>query len=262
MTSSWGRRRLIRSWVTSVAAGTIFVLSGRCCCGRCTPSTTGSAGSAGVRSTTSPPAWTSRRPTSMAWRRSTRCSRRSNGLPARSMCASTSSVGRQAALSDDQLPAGAHPSPCLGVCERAPAALVIESGDPARHEVMAPSTAEDLGRLVGRLVAGRRGARGHCRAAARRPVARAVGASRHRRSGRASTTTGRPAVTRRCGGRWRSDRRPSSRRSPTPGLVGRGGAAFPTGRKWDAVARQPVQPHLPRVQRRRVRARHVQGSAC
>ncbi len=26
-------------------------------------------------------------------------------------------------------------------------------------------------------------------------------------------------------------------------LMGRGGAAFPTGKKWDAVARQPVRPH-------------------
>jgi NADH-quinone oxidoreductase subunit F len=26
-------------------------------------------------------------------------------------------------------------------------------------------------------------------------------------------------------------------------LLGRGGAAFPTGRKWDAVAKAPARPH-------------------
>ena len=43
-------------------------------------------------------------------------------------------------------------------------------------------------------------------------------------------------------------------------LVGRGGAAFPTGGKWEAVARQPAQAALPDLQRRRVRAGNVQGS--
>ena len=42
-------------------------------------------------------------------------------------------------------------------------------------------------------------------------------------------------------------------------LVGRGGAAFPTGVKWEAVARQPVRPHYLDLQRGRVRARHLQG---
>ena len=38
------------------------------------------------------------------------------------------------------LPAGAHESPCLGVCERAPAALLIQAGEhPAQH-VIAPAT--------------------------------------------------------------------------------------------------------------------------
>ena len=42
-------------------------------------------------------------------------------------------------------------------------------------------------------------------------------------------------------------------------LMGRGGAAFPTGVKWEAVAHQAGAPALPDLQRRRVRARDVQG---
>ena len=42
--------------------------------------------------------------------------------------------------------------------------------------------------------------------------------------------------------------------------MGRGGAAFPTGRKWEAVAKQARAPALSHLQRRRIGARHVQGS--
>ena len=49
----------------------------------------------------------------------------------------------------------------------------------------------------------------------------------------------------------RGDRRRSS--------LGRGGAAFPTGRKWEAVAAAAGAAALPGLQRRRVRAGHVQG---
>ncbi len=44
------------------------------------------------------------------------------------------------------------------------------------------------------------------------------------------------------------------------GLRGRGGAGFPTGMKWQFVDREVDQAPLHRVQRRRERAGHVQGS--
>ncbi len=45
-----------------------------------------------------------------------------------------------------QLPAGTHPSPCLGLCERAPATLVIDAGDPVRRSVAGHVTAVDIER--------------------------------------------------------------------------------------------------------------------
>ena len=48
-------------------------------------------------------------------------------------------------------------------------------------------------------------------------------------------------------GRWRAPsswgRPASSQRSSPRKLLGRGGAAFPTGRKWDAVAKAEARPH-------------------
>ena len=43
------------------------------------------------------------------------------------------------------------------------------------------------------------------------------------------------------------------------GLRGRGGGGFPTGRKWAGIAGQTGDAALPGLQRRRRRARHVQG---
>ena len=172
------------------------------------------------RSTTSPSGSTSPRPTSTAWPRSTPCSRPSSGRRTRSTCASTSSAAPPAGRRSDDLPAGAIASPCLGVCERAPAALVIDAGDarPRRRRHVA---------------AGRRPATASLRAA--RPDRRPAGTlDAYRAAGgyealRRAFAIGPAAVIRSA--------------SRDAGLVGRGGAAFPTGRKWDAVARQPARPH-------------------
>jgi len=44
------------------------------------------------------------------------------------------------ALAGETLPPGAHESPCLGLCERAPAVLVIDAGEQPRARVIAPAT--------------------------------------------------------------------------------------------------------------------------
>ena len=91
-----------------------------------------------------------------------------------------------------------------------------------------------------------------------RPGRRAIGAapSRTGRPGRRgcsagsasstrprSTTTAPTAATRPSPARSRSVRRRVIAEVTASKLIGRGGAAFPTGRKWAAVATQPAQPH-------------------
>jgi NADH-quinone oxidoreductase subunit F len=119
------------------------------------------------------------------------------------------------ALVGATVPEGALPSPCLGLCERAPAALRTMAGLEPREEQI-PATGPPLPQTSG-LKLLRRIAEGadpdsppEFRALAR---ARELGPERVIELVKASP------------------------------LLGRGGAAFPTGLKWEAVAKQPARPH-------------------
>jgi NADH-quinone oxidoreductase subunit F len=136
-------------------------------------------------------------------------------------------------------------SPCLGLCERAPAALVVHYGSQRHEAVLAPATA---GTLATALDGG----------AGAAPDEPGVGAAVPQVSDPALVLLRRVGVVDptslddyRAHGGYGALRRavalgPSAviREVTDSKLVGRGGAAFPAGRKWAAVAAQPVRPHL------------------
>ncbi|TDC70773.1 NADH-ubiquinone oxidoreductase-F iron-sulfur binding region domain-containing protein, partial [Streptomyces hainanensis] len=139
-------------------------------------------------------------------------------------------------------------SPCLGVCERAPAALVFEAGEVAAEQVLAPTDADEL------LAAARTGPSvGPDPTAHEPPVAASVpqaGEAGLRLLRRVGTVDPGSLDAYRAAGGYTALRRaltigPSGviREVTDSGLTGRGGAAFPTGRKWAATAGQPETPH-------------------
>jgi NADH-quinone oxidoreductase subunit F len=131
-------------------------------------------------------------------------------------------------------------SPCLGQCDRAPAALLAVAGEEPSERVVAPlSSAGALGALNGDAL----------EEAAPTPMPQLGDPSLRllRRVGKV-----RPASLDdyRAQGGYQALRRAFSigaeaviREVKDSRLLGRGGAAFPTGTKWDAVARQPARPH-------------------
>jgi NADH-quinone oxidoreductase subunit F len=131
-----------------------------------------------------------------------------------------------------------HESPCLGLCERAPAVLVTEASDEPRAHVLAPATAQQVrDALAGGEPAGD----------APTSVRQITGLRLLRRIGLADPQS---LDSYRSHGGYSALRRafelgPTGviREVTDSRLLGRGGAAFPTGRKWEAVARQPSRPH-------------------
>ena len=126
-------------------------------------------------------------------------------------------------LAGAEVPEGAHPSPCLGLCERAPASYrtiagkapvelqlpessppLPQAGDPSLRLLRRIGDGVDPESLDAYLSADGFEALFRARALGAEAIVREVTESR---------------------------------------LLGRGGAAFPTGTKWEAVARQPAQPH-------------------
>jgi NADH-quinone oxidoreductase subunit F len=128
-------------------------------------------------------------------------------------------------------------SPCLGLCDLAPAALVTGAGEQPSRQAIAPA---DAAAIVARLEAPASGAP--------RTVPAPTGGGRL--LGRVGVVDPSSLDAYRAAGGYLALARAMElgpegviAEVTASGLMGRGGAAFPTGRKWAAVASQPVQPH-------------------
>ena len=130
-----------------------------------------------------------------------------------------------------------HRSPCLGLCDRAPAALVERAGASHDELQVAPIT----------IVVAQAILRGDSWP---EPVARPLPDRPRKLLRRIGTANPESIDSYREHGGYAALGRAIEmgpegviREVTEARLLGRGGAAFPTGRKWDSVAKTPVRPH-------------------
>jgi len=129
-------------------------------------------------------------------------------------------------------------SPCLGLCERAPAVLVQKAGKGRANEALAPATPDWIRASLDDLKIDNESVP-------------AVGPSKGRRLlARVGVVDPTSLDGYRALGGYAALRRAidigpalTIREIKDAKLLGRGGAAFPTGVKWEAVAQQPARPH-------------------
>jgi len=147
--------------------------------------------------------------------------------------------GPEGELSDDGSTTW-YRSPCLGQCDRAPAALVSVAGEEPLERAQAPVAAD----AVLALLAG-----GKPAPSPSAPLPQA-GDPALRLLRRVGVVDPSSIDDYRAHGGYAALRRafelgPAGvlREVSDSKLLGRGGAAFPTGVKWEAVAKQPARPH-------------------
>ena len=147
--------------------------------------------------------------------------------------------GSEGRLSDDGS-ATWYRSPCLGQCDRAPAAMLTVAGEEPQEHVAAPTSGAGVLDLLA-------GAEARPGPVTRLPQEGEDGLRLLRRVGRVDPAS---LDDYRAHGGYAALRRAIElgpegviRELKDSKLQGRGGAAFPTGVKWEAVARQPARPH-------------------
>jgi NADH-quinone oxidoreductase subunit F len=133
-----------------------------------------------------------------------------------------------------------HRSPCLGLCDRAPAVLVLAAGESPHSQVCAPTTAAAVCAAL----------QSPCWREAAPTAVPQVGTPELRLLRRVGRVDPRDLDAYRAQGGYGALRRALElgpdeviREVNDAKLLGRGGAAFPTGRKWGVVARAAVHPH-------------------